>query len=143
MKVLLEKAGAAFLRAFGAAAVTYGAGLAAAPNLNQAYLLGVAALVGSITAGLRAIQVFVPQVSVSSLFGDEVGKYADSFLRAFLGAFLVAITGALNAPDLSTAKSLAVAAITGAIAAGFRALQATVTKGENPAPQTGIEVNPK
>lgn len=137
MTQLLERAGASFLRAFGAALVLLLPGVLAAPNLDKAYALGVAAFVASLAAGFRALQEWVPQLTFKRLFGAVIGAYADSFARAGLGAFLTLITGALQAPDLATGRALATAALVGALAAGFRALQGLSTKGEYPAPQLG------
>ncbi len=138
MKTLIEKAGASFLRAFVASIVILVPGVLAAPNLNQSYALGVAALIASVTAGTKALQVFVPQLSFYSLVNPNYAKYLDSFARAFIGTFLTLVIGVLNAPDLGTAKSLLVAALVGAVAAGVRALQAFFTAGEEPSPSTGI-----
>jgi len=128
MRELMSKAGRAFLRAFAVGIITYSTGVLAAPNLDEAYALGVAALAASLSAGFSAIQVFVPQLS----FGGRYGEYANEFVRASLGAFLVSIIGILNAPDLAFDKSVALAAFFGALAAGVRALQGYLTKGEFP-----------
>lgn len=141
MRNLLEKAGLSFLRAFGASILVLATGVSTAPNLNQAYALGVAALIASIAAGIKAVQVFAPQLSFVGLLPDSVAPYAswvDSFVRAFVGAFLVAVLGVLNAPDLQTAKALLVAAIVGAVTAGIRALQGLLTQGETPFVEKGL-----
>jgi hypothetical protein len=134
MTVVLERAGAAFLRAFGAGIVTYGIGVWAAPNLNAGIALGAAAVASALAAGIRAVQVFVPQLSFKSLVGTVPGAYVDSFARSFIGYGLTAATGWLLAPDLANWKAVAVGAVTGAFAAGFRALQGLLTSGESPAP---------
>lgn len=134
MRALLSKAGRAFLRAFVVGIVTYATGVLAAPNLDQAFALGVAAIAASISAGLSAVQLFVPQLE----FPGQYGEYANEFVRAFLGAFLVSIIGILNAPVLSFDKSVAVAAVFGALAAGVRALQGLLTKGESPSQARGF-----
>ena len=113
-------------------------GILAAPNLNRAVALGVAAVMGAIAAGLKAVQIFVPQLSVTAYVRGPAGSLIDSFLRAFLGAFLTSIIGILNMPDLSGAKSLVVGAIVGAFTAGLRALQGALTKGEWPGTKSGI-----
>lgn len=142
MTKILERAGASFLRAWVAALIVLLSGILAAPNLTAAYDLGLAALGASIAAGCRALQVFVPQLSFTHLFGQVWGAWADAFTRAFLGTFLTLITGALQAPDLSTARTLATAALVGAVTAGVRALQGLLTKGEWPAPATGVVAAP-
>jgi hypothetical protein len=142
---LLAQAGREFLKAFGASLVILMPGVLAATNLDQAYALGVAALFASLAAGLKAVQVFVPQISFKELFPDNlvvVAAWVDAFARAFLGAFVVSVLGFLNAPDFSVAKSAAVAAVVGAAAAGFRALEGLLTNGEQPAPGTGLKPNP-
>lgn len=61
-----------------------------------------------------------------------------SFLRAFLASFIVLVPGILAAPNLTAAKSLAIAAVVGALAAGFRAIQSLLTKSEAPASDSGV-----
>jgi len=133
-KNLLSAAGRAFIGAFLVSAVTLSTGILAAPNLNQAYALGVAALFASIAAGVKVLQEFVPQLRFGNYIAQPFGAYLDAFLQAALGAFLVLLVGVLNAPDLATAKSLLTAAIVGALMAGFRALQGLLTPGEQPNP---------
>jgi len=144
MKNLLEKAGLSFARAFGATLVILLPGVWAAPNLDTAKASALAMLFAALTAGFKAVQVLAPQVSFVGLLPTKytmVASWLDSFARAFLGTFITALVnyfGATNGPDLSTAKAAAVAALVGAVAAGFRAVQGFVTKGESPAPQTGV-----
>lgn len=133
-KELLSAAGRAFIAAFAVSVVTLSTGILAAPNLNEAYALGVAALFASVAAGVKVLQEFVPQLRFGSYIQQPFGAYLDAFVQAGLGAFLVSLVGVLNAPDLATAKSLIVAAVVGALMAGFRALQGLVTPGELPNP---------
>lgn len=133
-KELLSSAGRAFIGAFSVAALTLSTGILAAPNLDQAFALGVAALIASVAAGVKVLQEFVPQLRFGSYIAQPFGAYLDAFLQAAVGAFLVLLVGVLNAPDLATAKSLIVAAIVGALMAGFRALQGLATPGEAPNP---------
>lgn len=133
-KELLSSAGRAFIAAFAVSAVTLSTGILAAPNLDQAYALGVAALFASVAAGVKVLQEFVPQLRFGSYIAQPFGAYLDAFLQAAVGAFLVLLVGVLNAPDLATAKSLLTAAIVGALMAGFRALQGVLTPGELPNP---------
>lgn len=137
-KDLLSAAGRAFIGAFAVSALALSTGILAAPNLSQAYALGVAALFASVAAGVKALQQFVPQLSFGNYLAQPLGAYLDAFLQAGLGAFLVSLVGVLNAPDLATAKSLALGALVGALMAGFRALQGLVTPGEQPAPSKGF-----
>ena len=135
-KTVLSNAGRSFLRAFGASVLVLATGVLSAPNLDQAYALGVAALVASVVAGLGALQSYVPQLTTGKIFGSY-GLIVDSAIRAFIGAVIVFLPGVLNAPDLSTAKGLATAGIVGAVTAAVRAVQGLLTKGEVPAPQNG------
>lgn len=134
MKGLLSAAGRSFLRAFVASAVLLFPGVLAAPDLNQSKALGVAAIIASIAAGIKALQTFVPQLQFPGTYGEVLS----SFVRGFLGAFLTSVLGILDAPDLSTLKSAAFAALTGALAAGITAMQGYFTVGDSPAPNKGF-----
>lgn len=142
MTALLSAAGRSFLRAFFAALLVFAVGILAAPNLNKMYLLGVAALLGAFAAGIRAVTAYVPKLSLVAYLGHPYGDWGDSFLHAFLASLIVTLPGVLGAPDLHTARALAVAAIVGAFNAGARALQGLFTPGERPAPATGIAPPP-
>lgn len=133
-KELLSSAGRAFIGAFAVSVVTLSTGILAAPNLNEAYALGVAALFASLAAGVKVLQEFVPALRFGSYIAQPFGALLDAFLQAAVGTFLVLFVGVLNAPDLETAKSLATAAVVGALMAGFRALQGLLTPGEQPNP---------
>lgn len=133
-KELLSSAGRAFIGAFAVSAVALSTGVLSAPNLDQAFALGVAALFASVAAGVKVLQEFVPALRFGSYIAQPFGAYLDAFLQAAVGAFLVLLVGVLNAPDLATAKSLLTAAIVGALMAGFRALQGLLTPGELPNP---------
>jgi len=126
LRELGGKAGRAFLRAFGVGVLTYSTGVLAAPNLDQAFALGVAALASSLAAGFAALQVFVPMLA----FQGKYAELANEFLRAGLGFFLVALVGMLNAPDQSFSKAAIVGLLTGALAAGLRAVQGVATPGD-------------
>lgn len=138
MKELLRQVGREFLKAFGASVVVLAPGVLAAPDLNQAYALGVAALFASVAAAVKAVQVFVPQLSFAEFLPQPVAAWADAFARGFLGAFLVSVVGVLNAPDYATGKAALVAAVVAAAAAGFRALEGLLTKEEQPVPGVGF-----
>lgn len=140
-KNLLSSAGRAFIGAFVVSAITLSTGVLAAPNLNESLALGVAALFASVAAGVKVLQEFVPQLSFASLLPQPYAAYADAFLQAGLGAFLVSLVGVLSAPDLATAKSLITGAVVGALMAGFRALQGLLTPGESPLPGIGLGEN--
>lgn len=138
MEKLLYAAGTSFLRAAGAAVLIYVTGILAAPNLDTATSLSIAALLGSLAAGLRAVQVYVPQLSFSEFLSQPWAAWLDSFARAALASLLLTLTGWLAAPDLATWRSAGLAAIVGAIAAGFRALQGLGTPGDQPQPSIGL-----
>jgi hypothetical protein len=125
------------LRAFGGALIVLAPGILNAPSLDNAKLVGVAALVASVAAGIRAVQAYIPALTVAKYLGP-LGVYVDSFLRAFLGSLVIMLPGALDAPNLHTGTGLATAALIGAFTAGIRALQGMLTSGESPAPQLGL-----
>jgi len=133
-KDLLSAAGRAFIGAFAVSVIALSTGILSAPNLNEAYALGVAALFASLAAGVKVLQEFVPQLRFGSYIPQPFGAYLDAFLQAALGAFLVLMVGVLNAPDLANTKALLTSAIVGALMAGFRALQGLLTPGEHPNP---------
>jgi len=133
-KELLSSAGRAFLAAFAVSTLALSTGILAAPNLNEAFALGVAALFASVAAGVKVLQEFVPQLRFGSYVRQPFGAYLDAFVQAGLGAFLISFVGVLSAPDLTTAKSLATGAVVGALMTGFRAVQGLVTPGELPNP---------
>jgi hypothetical protein len=138
MTLIFEKAGAAFLRAFVVGFLFFSVGILNAPNVSAAEALAISAFAASIAAGLKAVQVFVPQFSWGSLIPVPWSAYADSFTRAFVGTFIVAVSSWLVAIDLSTWKSVLLAAVIGAATAGVRALQGFATAGESPSPGTGF-----
>jgi hypothetical protein len=140
MQKLLFAVGTSFLRAFGAALLTFVLGILAAPNYTIAVSLSIAALLASIAAGLRAVQVWVPLLTFARWVRQPVAAYLDSFSRAGISAFIVSITGWLLAPDLTTWKAVITAAVVGALAAGFRSIQGAATPGESPQPGAGITV---
>lgn len=142
MTTTLGAAGRAAIRAFLAALITYGLGILAAPNLGKMYLFGVAALGAAIVAFLRGIQAYLPKLDFVSYFGSPFGDWADSFLQAFVASLVVTLPGTFGAPDLNTMKSLAVAAILGALNAGLRAVQGLLTTNEFPAKGVGIAAPP-
>lgn len=138
MNKLLFAAMTAFGRAFLVTFLLAATGILNAPNQEAAVALSWAALVASIVAALRAIQVFVPQISFASLFPQPVAAWVDAFTIAFLGSLLTLLTGWLSAPDWSTWKSALMAVVVGALTAGVRALQGLATQGDAPAPSTGL-----
>lgn len=133
MKTLLEKAGLSFARAVGVAALAYIPGILNAPNKNASFALAIGASYGILTAGFRAIQVFAPQITT----GNAI---IDAGLRMFTATLIANLTGFLTASTHDFGKSALLALLLGALAAGFRAVQATVTTGEAPLPASGVSV---
>ncbi len=140
MEKLLYAAGTSFLRAFAVTFLFAATGLLAAPNLNAAVALSWAALAASLTAGFRAVQVFVPQISFTNLVRQPYGSWLDAAVRAGVAAFITGVTGWLAAPDLSTWKSAALGVGIGVATAVVRALQGLLTPGHSPAPANGLTV---
>lgn len=138
MTSLLSAAGRSFLRAFLSALLVFSVGILAAPDINRIYAIGVAALLGSLAAGLRAVTSYIPGLSLVEYLGHPYGDWADSFLHAFVASLIVTLIGVLGAPDLHTARSFAVAGVIGAFNAGVRALQGLATTGELPARRSGV-----
>lgn len=112
-------------------------GILNAPNQEAAIALSWAALVASVVAGLRAIQVFVPMFSFAGLFPQPVAAWCDAFVLAFLASFITLLSGWLAAPDWATWKSALMAVVIGAVTSGVRALQGVATLNDDPAPAIG------
>lgn len=138
MNKLLFAAMTAFGRVFLVTFLLAATGILTAPDLVSASALALAALVASIVAGLRAIQVFVPALSFARLLPQPMAAWVDSFTRAFVGIFLTLSTGWLTAPDWSNWKAGLSGVVIGALTAGVRALQGLATPGESPSPSTGF-----
>lgn len=138
MNKLLFAAMTAFGRAFLITFLLAATGILNAPNQTTAVALSWAALVASIVAGLRAIQVFIPQISFKELLPQPVAAWVDAFALAFLASLVTLLTGWLAAPDWSTWKSALMAVVVGALTAGVRALQGLATSEDKPAPAVGM-----
>lgn len=134
MRTLLSSMGRAFLRAFAASAVIMGVGVLSAPNLDSMYALAVAALIASLSAGLKAIQVFVPKLS----FGGEYGEIISVSVQAGVSAFLVSVIGILDAPEFGVTRSLLIGVVVAVGTAVLRALQGLFSAGESPSPGNGF-----
>jgi hypothetical protein len=127
----------AFGRAFLVAFLLAATGILTAPNLSAAIAMSVAALVGALSMGLRAIQVFIPKLSFATILPQPFAAWADSFTRAFLASFITLLTGWLAAPDWSNSKAAITGIVVGALTMGVRALQGLFTSGDSPAPNAG------
>lgn len=130
MHALLSAAGRAFWRVFVAALITLAPGILAAPDLHSAVLVGVAALMASIAAGLRALQAYIPKLSFDTYVGPALGRYLDAFAQALLGALVVSIPALLNYPDQGNWDALYTGLIVAGLAALARAVQALGQIGE-------------
>lgn len=142
MNTLLSAIARTFLRTFVGALIIFAPGILSAPDVGAARGLGTAALLASIAAGIRSIQSYVPQLTLTHYIGAAYGVYADSFLHGFLAALVTTLPGFLTAPELGTWRSISVSVLTGAATAGFRSLQALLTKGESPAVGFGVSDPP-
>lgn len=127
----------AFGRVFLVTFLLAATGILTAPDLETALGLSFAALIASIVAGLRAIQILIPGLSFAGLLRQPFAAWVDSFVRAFLAVFITLFTGWLVAPDWTTWKSGVTAVVIGALTAGVRALQGFATSGDEPAPALG------
>jgi hypothetical protein len=140
MEKLLFAALTSFGRAFAITFIAFAAGILGATNLDSAVALSIAALAASLAAGLRAVQVFIPQLSFAELLPQPWAAYADAFVRMFLASFVTAITGWLAAPDWGTWHAALLGALTGAAVAAVRALQGLLTVGHSPQPAAGLRI---
>jgi len=137
MNKLLFAAMTAFGRVFLVTFLLAATGILTAPDQISAVALSWAALVASIVAGLRAIQIFIPQFTFAKLLSQPLAAWGDAFTIAFLGAFITLLTGWLAAPEFSTSKAAITAIFIGALTAGVRAIQGLLTSGDTPVPATG------
>lgn len=144
MRKLLSDASRSAVRAFAGAFTALVLGILAAPDLAQQKALAFAALIAGVTAALGALQSYVPQLSIAALLTRAVGgwnasleKIEDSFVRAFIGTFITLSIGLLAAPQLDLSKAALIGLAVGALTAGYRAVQAALTKGEVPLPKLG------
>lgn len=124
-------------RVFGVTFLFSAAGILAAPDLSVALSLSLAAFIAALVATLRAVQLAFPAFTTKRLFGDVIGAWVDSGLRAGLMALLVLSQGWLAAPDWSNWRAGVAAIAIGVGTAVVRALQGMVTSGDTPAPHLG------
>lgn len=138
MKKLLISAGLGFVRAFVPNLVVWAPGILQAPNLDAMYLVGVAALASSISAGLKAVRDFIPLFSTAGFLPQPWAAWVDAFIIGGVGALVAGVIAWLDAPDLDLTRAALVGILVGAGVAAFRALEGTFTKGESPAPDKGL-----
>lgn len=144
MRALLSAAGRSFLKAAVGAFVLYIYGLAGAPTLHETFAIAAAASVAAVVAGLRAIQAYVPKLTLQSLLGLGVfyGGIVDSFVRGFVGALIAGLIGVLATPDVHTLAAVTGAAVLGALLAGLQAAEGLLTKGVSPVASVGVKEPP-
>lgn len=140
MSDLLGEAGRAALKTFAVALVAIAPGAWVAPNLDGTIAVGIAALMAFVAAAAAGVQTIWPALAVRAHVAGLTGALLDSFVHAFLGAFIVAITGWLAMPNYETWKSILLGAFAGALNAGMRAIQGAFTPGENPVPAKGVRL---
>lgn len=140
MKALLNTWGRGFGRAFVASLIVFLPGILAATNFDGVVALGIAALAASVAAGFKVLVEYVPFVSFRSYIGQPFAAWLDAFVQGFLGAFLILSIGVLDTPNFAEWKSAVVGVIVGSLQAGVRAFEGAFTKGEEPAPGSGLPV---
>lgn len=138
MEKLLFAALTSFARSFAVTFVGFAVGILGATDLSSARALSIAALAASVAAGLRTVQVFIPQLSFAALLPQPWAAYVDAFVRQFLAVGTTTLAGWLAAPNWGAWHSALLGILTGAGVAGVRALQGLLTPGDSPAPNTGI-----
>lgn len=147
MRSILSAAGRAAVRDAAIAFLVLGAGIWAAPNLQQAGALAAAASIGATIAAVRAIRVFVPGLSegIARALGVPVswGEIVVTGITTALVGFCDLAIGVLSAPDLESGKAAAVAGLLAIGTALTRLLQAWLTPGEAPVPALGVSVPPQ
>jgi len=144
VRVILSAAGRAALRDALIAFLALATGILNAPNLSIALGLAGAASIAAITAAIRAIRVFVPEISEALIdrFGipESYTEVAFTALQTLLGGFLAMWLAVLAAPDLGAAKAAGLAGVLAIGTALVRVAQAFLTPGEDPLPGSGVEV---
>lgn len=154
MTELLGAAGRAFLKDFLGTLVVLGAGLWAAPNFDSALLIAVAAIVGSVRAGLKSVTVFVPQLTFEHLLAGRYGflaRYAyvlDAAVQAAIAALLALGVGFADwfltgDPTLEGAKLLFTTGMIAVASAVWTVIQGALTPGTSPARARGFTPPPK
>lgn len=134
-KRVISSAGRELLLVGAAAAVAFLPGLLQAPNLDAAYGVGVAALVAVGSAVLRALQEITDaRISFARWVPQPYAAYLDVMVRAGVSAAFVVGYGALNAPDLATARGIITGGVVAVLAAAGRALQGALDPNERPFP---------
>lgn len=137
-KSTLSGAGRAFLAAFGSTLLLLATGVLTAPDVATAQVVAVAALIASVSAGVKALVSWVPLLSFRSLLPQPLAAWVDAFAQGFVGALLVGLANWLDAGDVSNYNMALTAVFVGALVAGVRALQGLLTEGEYPLLEKGF-----
>lgn len=132
MTVLLAAAGRTFLKTFIAALVAYAITFGATEDVNHLPLLLFSVVLAAAAAGITSLQVFVPQLTFSHFIPLPYGAWVDSFVHGFLGSLFVTLPLALTTPDITTKWGLLLPVFVGAVNAGLRALEGSLTLGQFP-----------
>lgn len=145
MRVILSAMGRAFLRDGLVALLVFGAGIWAAPNLDQRYAIAAAASYAALAAGFRAVRVFVPQLSSALASRLHVPlAYSEVVLTGvstLISGFIAGSVGFFEAPNFAEGKAAFIAAMVAVGTALSRLIQAWLTPGE-PGP-VGIPTPPQ
>ncbi|MEM3041055.1 MAG: hypothetical protein QXU32_02520 [Nitrososphaerales archaeon] len=137
-KSTLSGAGRAFLAAFGSTLLLLATGVLTAPDVATAQVVAVAALIASVSAGVKALVSWVPLLSFRSLLPQPLAAWVDAFVQGFVGALLVGLANWLDAGDVSNYNTALTAIFVGALVAGVRVLQGLLTEGEYPLLEKGF-----
>lgn len=114
------------------------------PDYAAFYAAAIAAFAASGAAALKALQEFIPWLSVGRWLGlaQPWAAYVDAFVQGSVGSFIVLVSGWLEQADFSTWHSALIAALVGALTVGWRAAEGLLTKGEFPKPESGVGDQP-
>jgi len=108
------------------------------PDYRAFYAAAIAAFAASGAAALKALQEFIPWLSVGKWLGlpQPFAAYVDAFVHGSVGTFIVLISGWLERADFSTWHAALVGAVVGALTVGWRAIEGLLTPGEQPNPSS-------
>lgn len=136
---LLSASSRAQLRTFVAALIVFLPGLWTAPNRDGALALGIAAAIGLVSFGLRALQAYWHRLALAHWLGHPFGDWLDSFVQGFLATLLITLPAAIQSiHGLNDGRAVLASVLIGAVNAGIRCVQGLMTAGEQPAPGLGL-----
>lgn len=147
MKEHLAAAGRRYLHTAAAAFIVFVLGLLAAPDLiaDNLRIYGLVFLIALAAGALKFIADVIPFFSFQNYVSDRYRVYAawaDAFLQATVGSFVVNAPGIFNAPDFEAGKALLVGVLIGALTAGVRAIEGLLTPRERPATTAALKGQP-